>query len=438
MIKDPEHLKSKASFCLDLAKKLGATDATVTVGNSISETVSFRNKVLDESNRSDSLAISIDTYIGKKKSSISSSNLLDENLRTLIKKCFETTKITPDDEFNSLPDKELLAKNIKDLNLYDQSHIENDKKIEYLKELETATSENEKIINTESGFTENKSNFILASSDGFCNGYKNSSFTASCVAVAKDEESMERDYDYTSRCYLSDIKSSIQLAKETREKTIRKLSPKKIGSEKINIIFDKRIASSLLNAFSGSISSSAISRGTSFLKDQLDKQVFADNINVTDQPDILKGLGSRPFDSEGVETEILKLVEKGNLKSYLVDTYNGKKLKLKSNGRCGGTSNLFFENGELSFDELLKSNSKMIYVTETIGHGTNLVTGDYSVGAAGFLIENGEFKYPINEFTIAGNFKEMFNNLTLANDLEFQFSTNSPTAMVEGMVVAGK
>jgi len=194
----------------------------------------------------------------------------------------------------------------------------------------------------------------------------------------------------------------------------------------------------LLSAFAGAISGSAIARGTSFLKDKLGEQVFSQNINIIDQPDILKGLGSRPFDSEGVKTETLKLVEKGQLKSYLVDTYNGKKLKLKSNGRCGGTSNLFFENGELSFDELLKSNSKMIYVTETIGHGTNLVTGDYSVGAAGFLIENGEFKYPINEFTIAGNFREMFNNLTLANDLEFQFSTNSPTAMVEGMVVAGK
>ena len=156
MIKDEEYLKSKASFCLDLAKKLGATDASVTVGNSISETVSFRNKVLDESNRSDSLAISIETYLGKKKSSITSSNLLDENLKTLIEKCFETTKITPEDEFNSLPDKELLAKNIKDLNLYDQSHIENDKKIDYLKELEETASIDKKIINTESGFTENK------------------------------------------------------------------------------------------------------------------------------------------------------------------------------------------------------------------------------------------------------------------------------------------
>src|SRR6056300_163012 len=383
MIKDEEYLKAKASFCLDLAKKLGATDASVTVGNSISETVSFRNKVLDESNRSDSLAISIETYLGKKKSSITSSNLLDENLKTLIEKCFETTKITPEDEFNSLPDKNLLAKNIKDLNLYDQAHIENDKKIDYLKELEETASTDKKIINTESGFTENKSNFILANSDGFCKGYKTSSFTASCVAVAKDDKSMERDYDYTSKCFLSDIKSSSHLAKETREKTIKKLNPKKIGSEKINIIFDKRIASSLLSAFAGAISGSAIARGTSFLKDKLGEQVFSQNINIIDQPDILKGLGSRPFDSEGVKTETLKLVEKGQLKSYLVDTYNGKKLNLKSNGRCGGTSNLFFENGELSFDELLKSNSKMIYVTETIGHGTNLVTGDYSVGAAG-------------------------------------------------------
>ena len=185
MIKDQEYLVSKASYCLELAKKLGATDASVTVGNSISETVSFRNNSLDESNRSDSLAISIETFKDNKKSSISSSNLLDENLKILIEKCFETTKITPKDEFNSLPDKDLLAKDIKNLNLYDDSHLENDKKIDYLKELEETASINKKIINTESGFTEYKSNFILANSDGFCNGYKSSSFTASCVLLQK-------------------------------------------------------------------------------------------------------------------------------------------------------------------------------------------------------------------------------------------------------------
>ena len=275
MIKDEEYLKSKASFCLDLAKKLGATDASVTVGNSISETVSFRNKVLDESNRSDSLAISIETYLGKKKSSITSSNLLDENLKTLIEKCFETTKITPDDEFNSLPDKDLLAKNIKDLNLYDQSHIENDKKIDYLKELEETASIDKKIINTESGFTENKSNFILANSDGFCNGYKSSSFTASCVAVAKNENSMERDYEFTSKCHLNDISIPSELGKNAAEQTIKKLNPKKIGSDKLSIIFDKRISKGFLSSFAGAISASSIARGTSFLKDKLNQPIFS-------------------------------------------------------------------------------------------------------------------------------------------------------------------
>ena len=190
MVKDQEFLETKASYCLALAKKLGATDSSVIVKNSISETVNFRNKKLDESNRSDDLGLSITTYIGKKKSSISSSNLLNDNLNILIEKCVETTKNTPEDEFNSLPDKDLLAKEVKDLNLYDDTHIENDQKIDYLKKLESAASNDEKIVNTESSFTQNKSNFILANSEGFCAGYKTSSFTASSVTVAKDENSM--------------------------------------------------------------------------------------------------------------------------------------------------------------------------------------------------------------------------------------------------------
>ena len=438
MVKDQEFLKDKATYCLDFAKKIGATDASVTIGHSISETVNFRNKNLDESNRSDGLAFSIDTYIGKKKSSISSSNLLDENLNTLIEKCYETTKITPDDEFNSLPDKSLLADSHKKLNIYDSSHIENEKKIEYLKELENTAAEENKIINTESSFTENKSNFILANSDGFCSGYKTSSFTASCVAVAKDDNSMERDYEYSSKRYLDDIKDPQTLGKLASHQTIRKLSPKKIGSEKLSVIFDKRIAKGMLSAFASAISSSAIARGTSFLKDQINKQIFSNSINIIDKPDIIKGLGSKNFDSEGVKSETLSLVKEGELKNYLVDSYNGRKLNLQSNGRSGGTTNLYFENGKQSYEELLKINSKCIYITETIGHGSNLVTGDYSVGATGFLVEDGEFRYPINEITIAGNFKDMFKNIFLANDLDFEYSTNSPNMMIEGMTVAGK
>ena len=438
MIKDQEYLSEKASYCLELAKKLGATDSSVVVGNSISETVNFRNQKLDESNRSDNLAVNITTYIGKKKSSISSSNLLKENLDNLIEKCIETAKNTPEDEFNSLPDKDLLAKEVEDLNLYDDTDIKNENKIEYLTRLEASASIDKKIVNTESNFTQDKSNFILANSDGFSKGYKSSSFTASSVTVAKDDKSMERDYEYTSKCHLKDIKDAEELGKLAAEQTIRKLSPKKIGSDKIPLIFDKRIAKGILSTFAAAISSSAISRGTSFLKDKINQKIFSDKVNIFDKPDILKGLGSRSFDSEGVKTNTLKLVEQGILKHYLMDTYNGKKLNQKSNGRCGGTSNLYFDNGNISYKDLLNSKSKCLYITETIGHGSNIVTGDYSVGATGFFVENGEFKYPINEITIAGNFKDMFRNIILANDLEFEYATNSPTIMIEGMVVAGK
>jgi len=438
MVKNQEYLEKKASYCLDIGKKRGATDVSVNVASSISETVNFRNKMLDESNRSDNLGVNITTYIGKKKSSISSSNLLKDNLDLLIEKCIETTKNTPEDEFNGLPDKDLLAKKVKELNLYDDTHIENDDKIDYLSRLEDSASSHKQIVNTESSFTEDKSNFILANTNGFCKGFKTSSFVAYSVAVAKDEKSMERDYEYTLKCHLKDIKNANELGKVAAEYTIRKLSPKKIGSEKIPIIFDKRIAKGLLSTFASAISSSAISRGTSFLKDKIDQKIFPDLINIFDKPDIIKGLGSRSFDSEGVKTETLRLVEQGILKHYLVDTYNGKKLNIKSNGRCGGTSNLYFDNGNISYKDLLNSNSKCLYITETIGHGSNIITGDYSVGATGFLVENGEFKYPINEITIAGNLKDMFQNITLANDLEFEFSTNSPTMMIEGMVVAGK
>ena len=438
MVKDQEYLEKKASYCLELAKKLGATDASVNIGSSISETVNFRNKKLDESNRSDNLGVDITTYIGKKKSSISSSNLLQDNLNTLIEKCVETTKNTPEDEFNALPDKDLLAKEVKELNLYDDTHVENDGKIEYLSRLEASASSNKKIINTESSFTEDKSNFILVNSDGFCKGFKTSSFMVSSVAVAQDDKSMERDYEYTLKCHLNDIKNPEELGKLAAKHTVRKLSPKKIGSEKIAIIFDKRIAKGMLSTFASAISSSAISRGTSFLKDKINQKIFSDKINILDKPDILKGLGSKNFDSEGVKIDTLNLVEQGVLKHYLIDTYNGKKLNLKSNGRCGGTSNLYFDNGNIPYKDLLNQSSKCIYITETIGHGSNIVTGDYSVGATGFLIENGEFKYPISEITIAGNFKDMFQNITLANDLEFKYSTNSPTIMIEGMTVAGK
>jgi len=439
MIKDKKFLEKIASNCLDKAKKLGATDCEVTVSNNISETVNFRNKNIDESKRSDVIGIEISTYIQKKKSNISSSNINEDNLDSLITRCIEMTKITPEDEYNSLPNKDLLATEHKDLELYDEISISNEKKIDYLKQAEESAFQDKRITNTEgSSFIQDKSNFVLANSLGFSMGYQSSIYSASCDVIAKSNGSMERDYEYTQKRFFSDLKPPETLGNKAAERAIKKLNPKKIKSEKIPIIFEQRVAKSLLDPFANAISASSFARGTSFLKDKLNKNIFSKDINIIDDPLISKALGSQIFDSEGVKSNKVTLVKEGSLENLLLDTYYGKILKMKSNGRSGGTTNLYFENGTKSFKELLNTHTKALYINELIGRGANIITGDYSVGASGMLIENGEFSYPINEITIAGNLSEMFNNITLANDLKFSYETNSPTLMIEGMVVAGK
>lgn len=439
MIKEKDYLSTVADQCLSKAKKLGSTEASVLVMNSVSENVNIRNRKLDGSTRSENLGIALTTYIGKKKSSISSSNLNEKNLDNLIDRCVESTKIIPEDELNSLADKELYFKGDKNLDLYDETVLENQKKIDYINEAEEEAFSKKDIVNTNgSGFGQNKSNFILANSNGFSDGYKTSQFTAYCEVVSKNNGRMERDYEYSSKRFYDDILKPKDLGAKAAELALNKLNPKKIKSEKLNIVFDKRIAKSFLSALSSAISSSAIAKGTTFLKDKLNEKIFSDKINIQDKGDIKKANGSRYFDSEGVKIKPLDLVKNGDLKNLLVDTYNGKKIKMQSNGRSSGPTNLYFLNGSLSFKELINSNKRILYINETIGRGSNLITGDYSVGASGLMIENGDFSYPVSEITIAGNLNDIFKNISLADDLEFNYATNSPTMLVEGMIVGGK
>ena len=439
MIKEENYLKKIADSCLTQSKKLGSSDANVVVMNSISESVNIRNKQLDGSERSDNLAITLTTYIGKKKASIASSNLNENNINKLVNRCVEATKITPEDEYNSLPEKELHYFGNKDLQLYDDTYIDNEKKIEFIKKAEEQAFKNKNIINTNgSGFSQNKSNFILANTNGFMDGYKTSQFTAYCEVVSKRNGSMERDYEFTSKRFFSDLIKPEKIGKNAAKYAVNKLNPKKIKSEKLSLIFDKRISKNFLSNFASSISSSSIAKGTTFLKNKINKQIFNKQINIVDRGDILKGNGSKYFDSEGIKIDNLELVKDGILKDYLVDSYNGKKIDRKSNGRSSGTTNLYFKKGDVSFNDLIKSEKKLLYINETIGRGANIITGDYSVGASGIMIENGEFAYPVSEITIAGNFHEMFKNIILADDLEFKYSTNSPTMLISGMTVGGK
>ena len=439
MIKDENFLKKIADFCISQSKKLGSSDSSVLVTNSISENVNLRNKKIDGSERSENLGLTLTTYIGKKKASISSTNLNENNLIDLINRCISSTKVTPEDEYNSLPDKDLHFIGEKNLDLFDENHLTNDEKVNFIKEAEEIAFSNEKIVNTNgSGFSETKSNFILANSNGFTDGYKTSQFTAYCEVVSKNNGSMERDYEYSSKRYFEDLLTPKEIGESAAKRATSKLNPKKIESDKIDVIFDKRIAQNLLSTFASAISSNTISKGTTFLKDSFDQQIFNEKINIVDRGNIKKGNGSRYFDSEGVKIKNLLLVKNGVLSDLLVETYSGKKINKKSNGRSSGTTNLYFENGNSTYEELINSGKKILYVNETIGRGANIITGDYSVGASGLMIENGNFAYPVSEITIAGNFKEMFKNIILADDLEFKHSTNSPTMLISGMTVGGK
>ena len=439
MIKEDRFLEKIADFCISKSKDLGSTSSNVLVMNTISENVNIRNKKLDGSERSENLGVTLTTYIGKKKASISSTNFSENNLIELVTRCIDSTKVTPEDEYNSLPDQELHFKGEKNLELYDNTHLSNDEKINFIKEAEEVAFSHDKIVNTNgSGFSETKSNFILANSNGFSDGYKTSQFTAYCEVVSKSNGSMERDYEYSSKRHYKDLLTPKQIGESAAKLAISKLNPKKIESNKMGIVFDKRIAQNLLSTFASAISSNTISKGTTFLKDCLDKKIFNDQINIIDKANIKKANGSRYFDSEGVRIEDLQLVKNGILNDYLVETYSGKKINRKSNGRSSGTTNLYFENGDQSFDQLINSEKKLLYIKETIGRGANIITGDYSVGASGIMIENGKFTFPVSEITIAGNFNEMFKNIILANDLEFKYSTNSPTMLVNDITVGGK
>ena len=439
MLKEKKELENLAAYCIGKSIKLSATNCEVKVGNIISETVNLRNKKIENSDRSDVLSINITTYINKKKSSIFFTYIDDENTNVMIEKCIESTKLLPDDKFNSLPNKKLLTTDVEDLLLFDDATISNEKKLEYLKEVENAALGNRFISQTNgSSFNQTKSNFIIANSDGLLSGYKKSEFSSFTDLVAKKNGSgMERDYYYDSKVYLKDIIKPKDLGNSAAKLAVRKINPKKTKTETIPIIFEKRISKSILGILSSAISGSSFARGTSFLKNKLNNQIFPKNINIIDDPLIKKSIYSMPFDKEGVKSEKMYLVKNGVLKNIILDSYYSRMLNKESNGRASGLSNTFFEPGKYSYKDLFSSAKKLILITDIMGAFGNATTGEFSCGATGIYFDNDGF-YPINNFTLGGKIENIFNNIILANDLEFKYSKNCPTALItEGLVVGG-
>ena len=354
---------------------------------------------------------------------------------------------TPEDPFCDIVEAQDLATSWPDLDLFDTYEPNIDELREKALATEAIALGFDGITNSEgAGAAWGRGATILATSNGFEGAYESSSFSLSCAVLAGADDAMERDYASHSVRHNEALDSPETVGRKAAERTLARLNPRKVKSTKLPVIFDTRVSSSILGHLIGAISGGSIARGTSFLRNDLGKTIMRDEIQIIDEPHRKRGLRSAAFDGEGMAMETLKLVEDGVLKTWILDSSTAKQLNLKSNGRAGrgigsppspSATNLYMQAGTKTPEEMMKEIGTGLLVTELIGMGVNGVTGDYSRGASGFWIENGELAYPVSEITIASNLREIFSHMHPANDLTFRRGVNAPSLLIEEMSLAG-
>jgi PmbA protein len=440
-------LTGLASDAVARAMRLGATAADALAIDARSIEVEVREGKREKLERSESREVGLRVFVGQASAVIAGSVLTPNALDGLAEKAVAMAKMAPVDEFTGLAEPDALARNGVDLDLVSERSFSADQLHELALAAEAASLAVPGVSKAGgAGASASDRKLALATSTGFARGYRKTSFSFSASAIAGEGTGMERDYDYSVATHRGDLEDAGKIGRSAGERAVKRLNPRKIKSQQAPVVYDSRLSSGLVGSLVGAVLGSAIARGTSFLKDMLRQQVFAPGIDIIDDPSIKRGLASRPFDGEGVASPTLKIVDNGVLATWLLDLRSARQLGLKSNGRGArglssppspSSSNVYMANGKSTPQELMSDIKQGLYVTELIGMGVNMVTGDYSRGAAGFWIENGEIAYPVSEVTVAGNLKDMFRNLTPANDLKFKSATNAPTLRVEGMTVAG-
>lgn len=428
-----------------IAKGADAADAIRVQGTSTS--VSWRLGEIEEIERSEAHDLGLRVLIGKQQAFVSSNDTSENVLEDLVDRALDMARNMPEDEFCGLADPALLSKDFPALDLYDGTTKSAEELAETAKQAEEAAMAVEGITNSEGASSSyGHSSIALATSDGFRGSYSSSSHSIGVSVIAGEGTGMERDYDFDSKRHLEDLRSAGDIGALAGKRAVEILNPRKVASTQVPVIFSNRVSSSIVGHLSGAIAGSAVARGTSFLKDKMDQQVLSKGLNIVDDPHRVRGAASKPFDGEGVKNGRLNLVEDGILQSWILNSASAKQLGLQTNGRASrgtssppgsSTTNLYLEAGTLSHDDMVKDIKDGFYITSLIGFGVNGVTGDYSRGASGFWIENGELVYPVSELTVAGNLLDMFMNLTPADDLEFKSTTNAPSLRIDGMMVAG-
>jgi len=430
------------------ALKAGADAADAVAVDARSTGISWRDGALEDIERSEGEDIGLRVMFGKKQAMVSTSDRRPANLKELVERTTAMAKAVPDDKYCGLAPEGRLAKGpFKELDLYDDTNVSAEKLKELAAETEASARAVEGVTNSDgAGASSGSWAISLATSHGFKGHYKGSSFSLSISAVAGEGTAMERDYDFSSKRHFADLDKPDTIGHIAGELAVKRLNPGKVKSGQLPLIFEPRVANSILGHFAGAINGSAIARGTSFLKDMMGKTIFAPNVTITDDPFIKRGVSSKLFDGEGVEMHKTNLVENGILKTWTLNSAAGRQLDLEVTGHASrgtssapgiSTSNLYMRAGSISRADLMADIKEGIYITDLIGMGVNPVTGDYSRGAAGFMIRDGILCEPVSEFTIAGNLKDMFRALVPSSDLEMKYGTNAPTLRIDGMMVAG-
>ncbi len=430
------------------ARKAGAEAADAVFVQGASLSIAERLGRPEKLERAEGRDLGLRVFVGKRQAIVSSTDFAPKALDELASRAFAMAKAVPEDPFCGIADPAELATIVPDLDLCDPDEPSPETLMARLRAAEDAARAVPGVTNSEgaeAGWS--RSEIALAASNGFRNGYEISNSSVSVAVLAGEGTAMERDYDFSAAIYGSELEAADVVGRRAGEKAVKRLNPRKVATAKGPVVFDPRVAHGMVGHLAGAINGAGIARGVSFLKDKMGERLFPPGIDIVDDPHIRRGRRSKPFDGEGLANRRSLLVEDGVLMTWVLDLRSARQLGLKSTGHAArgtssppgpSTTNLYLAAGRQTPAQLMADITTGFYCTELIGFGVNNVTGDYSRGAAGFWIEDGQIAYPVSEITIAGNLKDMFLHLHPANDLVFRYGTNAPTLRIEGMTVAGR
>ena len=442
----PDPLELLADL-LAAARQAGADGADAVFFEAASLAVAQRLDKSEKLERSESRDLGLRVLVGRRQAIASTTDFTEDSLDALVERALAMARAAPEDPYCGIADPGQLATEIGELDICDGDEPSAETLIARAGEAEDAARAVDGVTNSEgaeAGWS--RSTIALAATNGFAQSYDSSSQSIAASVLAGEGTAMERDYDFHTSVYGSDLRRPAEIGRSAGVRAVRRLGARKIETARVPVVYDSRVSGGLLRHLASAINGPSVARGTSFLKDRIGERVFPEGVEVVDEPHRPRGLRSKPFDAEGVANTRRAVVEDGVLRSWILDLASSRQLGLETTGHAArGTAsppspavtNLWMRAGNASPAALIGEIDSGFYVTELIGMGVNAVTGDYSRGATGFWIEKGEIAYPVSEVTVAGNLKDMFANLTPADDLEFRFGVDAPTIRIDGMTIAG-